>query len=50
MMSCIGLHKLGDVIFVISQKQFYIISLVRQYMTNKGIFETCFVTWKATGH
>ena len=39
MMSCIGLHKFGDVILGITQKLLYITSsnLVRQYITTKDI-------------
>ena len=46
------LHKFADIIFGITQKLLYITSssLVRQYVTNKGMFLTCFVTWRVTGH
>ena len=48
-MSWIGLHKLADIIFGITQKPFYITSsnLVRQYITNKGIFLNLFCNVKS---
>ena len=49
MMSRIGLHKFADVSFGITQKPLYTISsnLVRQYITNKGIFLNLFCNMKS---
>ena len=52
MMSWIGLHKLEDVIFEITQKPPYITSskLLGNTLLIKEFFWICFVTWKAIGH
>ena len=49
MMSQVDLHKFADVIFGITQKPLYITSstLVRQYITNKGIFLNLFRNLKS---
>ena len=47
MMLWIGLHKLADVISGVTQKPLNIPLL---YVTNKGIFWACFVTWRTTGY
>ena len=44
-MSWTDLHKLVRVIFGITQKPFYI-----TLGSGKGIFWTCFVAWRETGH
>ena len=50
-MSWIGMHKLAEVIFRVTQKPFYITSTLsgNTSLINK-FFWNCFVVWRATGH